>query len=393
MPLQRGPMSFRLFDVLYRDEPASFDEFLTVLGDHTFGEYPTGSTASTHTGLVEHLDWTSTELNVPRLLSRTGSVFPDHKTIFFSFRVDTRKVPGRLLKQKVAEAVEAWKKESSYTKSRIPNSVRNDITENVRSDLIRQTPWVPQLIDAFLIQANANSATGKQPLILGILGGDSQADLFAGMLRAKTQEAGLSLLHHAFCPIDSDQIKAKDFARWLWYSSAVGSLPGVVDSYTAGRIEFVTDEDVRIAFTENEDSQKVSQHVRLRSVGRKEAVARLRFSFTAGEDAINTPEDSRPVFILTVAFGGDVTVEKVDIRLGGEAEDGDGQGGMDDFTAREFMTHERISRLLQLRDTLQAWIAQSAKDWNNGFYTEEFTPWVTSLGDHSATEGGNSRDD
>ena len=32
MPLQRGPMSFRLFDVLYRDEPASFDEFLTVLG-------------------------------------------------------------------------------------------------------------------------------------------------------------------------------------------------------------------------------------------------------------------------------------------------------------------------------------------------------------------------
>jgi hypothetical protein len=128
-------------------------------------------------------------------------------------------------------------------------------------------------------------------------------------------------------------------------------------------------------------------------VGRKEAVARLRFSFTAGEDAINTPEDSRPVFILTVAFGGDVTVEKVDIRLGGEAEDGDGQGGMDDFTAREFMTHERISRLLQLRDTLQAWIAQSAKDWNDGFYTEEFTPWVTSLGDHSATEGGNSRDD
>lgn len=381
MPLQRGPMSFRMFDVTYRDEPAAWEPFVQALFTHTFTDYPIGNATSVHTGLVEHLDWTSREVNVPRLLARAGSVFPEHQTAYASFRVDTRKVPGRLLKQKVAEALDLWKKNNNYTKKRVPKSIRNDITDTVRTDLMAQTPWVPQLIDTFVIQGDKDPFTGHQPLYLGILGGDTQADLLSSAVLKAIQTEGMSLQRHVFCPVDTDQLSVADFALWLWYASATGDLPDTIDSCTLGRIEFITDENVRIAITESEDQATLSQFVRRRSLGEKEKIARLRFSFVAGPDAIDTPEESRPTFVVTLAFGADVTVEKVDIRLGAEAEDGDGHGENDDLTAREFMTHERISRLLQLRDTLQSWASAAAKDWANDFYTETFHPWFTSLGD------------
>lgn len=392
MPLQRGPMSFRMFDVTYRDEPAAWEPFIQALFSHTFTDYPIGNAASTHTGLVEHLDWTSHAVNIPRLLSRAGSVFPDHKSAYASFRVDTRKVPGRLLKQKVAEAVDEWKKSNNYTKKRVPKSIRNDITDNVRMDLIAQTPWVPQLIDIFVVQGDLDPLTRHQPLYLGILGGDSQADLLSGAVMRMVQEEGMSLQRHAFCPVDTDKIAVSDFALWLWFSSATGALPDTLDSCTLGRIEFITDQNVRIAVTESEDQMTLSQFARLRALGKTEKISRLRFSFVGGPDAIDTDEDHRPTFVVTLAFGADVTVEKLDIRLGVDAEDGDGHDGNDDLTAREFMTHERISRLLQLRDTLQSWVSAAAKDWADDFYTETFYPWFTSLGD-SKEEGNESSSD
>lgn len=204
MSFIKGKLGGRTFQVSRL--PSGFDARLAgeALGKNAFRQEWKG--AGTHTG------WTLADNLLSSDFSADRSWLVQEDLLIFAFRLDTRKVPGVLLKAHIARECAAWKAEHPDA-ARVPATVRREIRESVTSALI---PTINAKSKTFDVVWDPKAGTlifgGTNALVV-----DAFRTLFCRTFGCELENA-----HPMGEPCEAVQVQR--FYLWLWWASEEASI-------------------------------------------------------------------------------------------------------------------------------------------------------------------------
>ncbi len=133
MPLLTGAMGCRRYRVLNQPESIPRDEWLSALHEHRFREPPSSARGG------ENLGWVSLQNLCVTEFTHEGCFFNQY--FAWSFRIDNKKLPGKLLAALLDLRIQDWLAETG--RERIPSRVKGEIKEQLELELFpRQLPSV-----------------------------------------------------------------------------------------------------------------------------------------------------------------------------------------------------------------------------------------------------------